>query len=131
MVDAPTATLIAAILAMVGVLVGQVVIVVLAVLAGLRWRREQSLGLVRWAAELAADRDEAKATLGVETLIALGKSPLFHKKDQIILDAALAVAVQGHDGVSHSAYTDEELDVRETSVEEGDGSGGGPARDTP
>lgn len=89
-------------------MIAQAVIIWPAIVAGRRWRREQSLSVVRWAAELAVGPDgtDGKRELGVATLLALGKSPLFHTKDQVILDAALAVAVQGDDDGAIEAYDD-------------------------
>ncbi len=109
MPETAAATLIAAIIALTGVMVAQAVVIWLAIVAGRRWRREQSLSVVRWAAELAVGGAErgSRQALGVATLIALGKSPLFHRKDQLILDAALAVAVQGADEQTIDAYTPE------------------------
>ena len=48
---------------------------------------------LRWAAELAVDRDEAKSALGVAQLIALGDSDLLDEDQQLFVDAALAAVV--------------------------------------
>lgn len=108
---------IAAGLALLGVFIAQIVIIVQMRVAGKRWRREQTLGMVRWAAELAADENQAKASLGVETLNALGDSSLLVAEDQVLLDAALLTAAEGP--YDEETTDDEDEEVDEDAGEEG------------
>ena len=51
---------------------------------------------LRWAAELAAADDQARAILGIAQLLALGDSSLLDPEQQVFVDAALtAVAEPG------------------------------------
>jgi hypothetical protein len=59
-----------------------------------RSRREQVMQALRWAAELAASDDEAKARLGVRQLRALADSNLSDPDVQLFVDAALETVVE-------------------------------------
>jgi len=62
-----------------------------------RWRREETMRLLRWAAELAigrADRsDEAGTLAGLQILDALQSSPLLQPEDQAFISAVLEAIV--------------------------------------
>lgn len=103
--------LVAALIALVGVLVAQGVILHQGVRAERRWRREQSLEMLRWAAELSVDADPKRAELGVAALRSLEDSPLLDDQDQLILTATFGAAVQGDDDVVVAAYAEDEPEV--------------------
>lgn len=46
--------------------------------------------MLRWASELAASDDSARATLGIAALDAVSSSPWLHDEDQRLIDAVLA-----------------------------------------
>ncbi len=52
-------------------------------------RREETMRLLRWASELAASPEPARASMGVAALEALGTSELLQKPDQALVDAVL------------------------------------------
>ncbi|MGQ0624500.1 MAG: hypothetical protein ACT4PP_07600 [Sporichthyaceae bacterium] len=56
-----------------------------------RWRREESMRLLRWACELAVDPQARRRDVGVATLGALETSTLLQREDQALVSAALAV----------------------------------------
>ena len=62
-----------------------------------RWRREETMRLLRWAAELAiggSDKhDEASNLAGLQILDALQSSPLLQKEDQRFISAVLEAIV--------------------------------------
>ncbi|GAB3068434.1 hypothetical protein GCM10027053_35930 [Intrasporangium mesophilum] len=62
-----------------------------------RWRREETMRLLRWAAELAIGRsdrpDEASNLAGLQILDALQSSPLLQKEDQRFISAVLEAIV--------------------------------------
>ncbi len=55
-----------------------------------RSRREETMRILTWAAELAVSNDPAKADLGLRELQALGDSTLLDPEEQTFIDAALA-----------------------------------------
>lgn len=59
-----------------------------------RSRREQVMQALRWAAELAASDEEAKARLGVRQLRALADSNLSDPEVQVLVDAALEAVIE-------------------------------------
>jgi len=58
-----------------------------------RSKREETMRVLRWAAELAVSEDEAEASLGVAELNALGDSSLLDDDQQLFVDAALNTVV--------------------------------------
>ena len=53
-----------------------------------RWRRrEETMRLLRWAAEMGTSGEEPKTKLGVATLRALAESELLQEQDYNLLDA--------------------------------------------
>jgi hypothetical protein len=58
-----------------------------------RSKREETLRVLRWSAELAVSDDEGKAKLGVSQLNALGDSDLLDRHQQLFVDAALRAVV--------------------------------------
>ena len=62
-----------------------------------RWRREETMRLLRWAAELAIGRsdgsDEASSLAGLQILDALQSSPLLQREDQRFISAVLEAIV--------------------------------------
>ena len=66
-----------------------------------RWRREETMRLLRWAAELAVDSDVGRGGVGLAALDALGRSELVQEEDTSIvlavLDAVLARAAESYD----------------------------------
>jgi hypothetical protein len=59
-----------------------------------RSKREEVMRNLRWAAELAASNDAAKARLGVHELKALRESKMLTAIDQGFVDAALRATIQ-------------------------------------
>jgi hypothetical protein len=59
-----------------------------------RSRREEVMQALRWAAELAAGVDQAKARLGIRQLRALADSNLSDPEVQVFVDAALEAVVE-------------------------------------
>src|SRR6201999_3130479 len=67
-----------------------------------RWHREETMRLLRWAAELAVDGADERSAIGIAALHALSRSELVQRADQIILGAVLDAVVDpvaaGYDG---------------------------------
>lgn len=63
-------------LAFAGVLVGHLLLRRGALEQDVRWRREETMRLLRWAAELALDADPGRSTVGVSAIGALQRSEL-------------------------------------------------------
>lgn len=88
----------AAFVALAGVVIVQFVTLVTQHVSNRRLQREESLRMLRWAAELAVQGGspavESQADLGVAVLKALGESSLIRPDDQKIVSAALDSAVQ-------------------------------------
>jgi len=67
----------------------------------IRWRREETMRILRWAAELAVDGDVARSSVGVAALDALEESALLQDDDQplisAVLDAVVEPAVDAYD----------------------------------
>jgi hypothetical protein len=82
------------ILAFAGALLGQLLTRRAARELEVRSRREETMRNLRWAAELAIDRDDRKAQLGVAQLRALGDSELLDAEQQGFVDAALASVLE-------------------------------------
>lgn len=97
-VSAESATMGAAFVALAGVVIVQFVTLVTQHVSNRRLQREESLRMLRWAAELAVQGGspavESQADLGVAVLKALGESSLIRPDDQKIVSAALDSAVQ-------------------------------------
>jgi hypothetical protein len=72
-----------------------------------RWRREETMRLLRWAAQLAVDDDTARSAVGVAALTALGVSELLHRADEVVvsavLDAVLDPVAVGYSGAAPAA----------------------------
>ena len=60
----------------------------------IRWRREETMRILRWSAELAVDADVGRAAVGVAALEALEQSPLLQQEDQALITAVLEAVVQ-------------------------------------
>lgn len=80
-------------LAFVGALVGQLLSRKGAKEKDLRWHREETMRLLRWAAELAVDSDGGRSDLGVAALDALEESELLQGDDQALISAVLDAVV--------------------------------------
>lgn len=76
-----------------GVLIAQAILRKGANELEVRSRREETLRVLRWAAELAVSTDDGKARLGVAQLNALGDSDLLDDAQQLFVDAALLAVV--------------------------------------
>lgn len=64
-----------------------------------RWRRrEETMRMIRWAAELATARETDQVELGVTALTALVRSPLVDGEDVASLRSVLRAARRGYDG---------------------------------
>ncbi|MDO5628995.1 MAG: hypothetical protein Q4G43_11800 [Mobilicoccus sp.] len=87
---------VAALIALVGVVIAQLVIIWQANTSGRQWRRDQSLQMLRWAAELSVDSDASRAALGVSVLDGLQGSALLDAEDQRILTASLVAGAAPH-----------------------------------
>jgi hypothetical protein len=69
-----------------------------------RSKREETLRVLRWAAELAVSEDDGKAKLGVSQLNALADSDLVDESQLLFIDAALdAVIEEPEDEIDESA----------------------------
>jgi hypothetical protein len=58
-----------------------------------RWQREETMRLLRWAADHAAEADERRAPLGLTSLRALGESSLSQPVDQALLSSVLRMLI--------------------------------------
>jgi hypothetical protein len=85
-----------------GVLLGQLVIRRTATEADTRWRREETMRLLRWAADHAVDHDLRRARLGLVTLQALGSSRLLQVEDEHLVAAVLRLALRQRYDESHA-----------------------------
>ncbi len=73
----------------------------------IRWRREETMRMLRWAAELSSDRDPARSAVGVAALDALDDSPLLQVEDQALITAVLeSIVSEGVDEYDESDGTD-------------------------
>jgi len=72
--------------AFLGVLVGQWVARRADKEIGLRWRREETMRTMRWAAEKATDANPRSSDLGMTALIALSGSELLQPEDEAFID---------------------------------------------
>jgi hypothetical protein len=61
-----------------------------------RWQREETMRLLRWAAELTADKDRSRR-VGVVTLKALTVSQLLQPPDRALLGPVLREALRRAD----------------------------------
>jgi hypothetical protein len=57
-----------------------------------RSKREETLRMLRWAAELAVSEDPRKALLGIKELQSLGASDLLDDSQQVFVDGAIEAA---------------------------------------
>lgn len=78
-------------LAFAGALLGQVLARRGALEQDVRWRREETMRLLRWAAELASGTDYRRKLVGVATLRGLQRSELLQPDDQALMSAVLDV----------------------------------------
>lgn len=62
-------------------------------------RREETMRMLRWGGELAAESDARRRDLGVSALIALRGSNLLQSTDEPLVDAILENVVAGSAGV--------------------------------
>ncbi len=73
----------------------------------IRWRREETMRLLRWAAALAVEEDTARSAVGLATLSALGVSELLHPADEVVVsavvDAVLDPVAAGYTGFAPTA----------------------------
>jgi hypothetical protein len=81
-------------LAFLGLLLGQVLTRRSARETETRWQREESMRLLRWAAELTTDAERSRAGLGLVTLKALAVSPLLQQADLTLIGAVLREAIR-------------------------------------
>jgi hypothetical protein len=59
-----------------------------------RWRRrEETMRMLRWAAEKAVDHDQRIAEIGMTALTALAGSELLQQEDRDLIDAVTQAAV--------------------------------------
>jgi len=72
--------------AFLGVLVGQWVTRKADRELGLRWRREETMRTMRWAAEKATDPEPRIADLGMAALVALSGSELLQPEDEAFIE---------------------------------------------
>jgi hypothetical protein len=82
------------VLAFAGALLGQLLTRRGAKELDIRWRREETMRLLRWAAELAVDEDVGRGAVGVAALEALEVSALLQKDDQALISAVLDAVVE-------------------------------------
>jgi hypothetical protein len=87
-----------------------------------RSKREETMRTLRWAAELAIDGDERRATLGFRQLVALQDSEMLDSEQDLFVDAALDSAVD--DPVSEVAEIEAAGDVAEVEVVDSEDSDG-------
>lgn len=59
-----------------------------------RWHREESMRILRWAAELAAEPQGSRSAVGVASLEALERSELLQAADQVLISAVLIAVVE-------------------------------------
>lgn len=74
-------------------------------------RREETMRLLRWAVELAADDNQRKAEVGLRTLIELTESELLQAEDQALVDGIADTVLE----IALDAYTElaEPSDIEE------------------
>lgn len=84
-----------------GALIGQVVARKGAREQEVRWQREESMRLLRWGAELAADSQEERNAMGAAALRALSRSALLQDVDRVLIFAILDVVVDRAGGAYH------------------------------
>lgn len=95
-------------LAFAGSVAGQVLSRRDALALDVRWRREETMRLLRWASELAVASEPGRVRVGVATMRALGGSELMQRHDQVIVDSVLdAVLVPVEDDYDEGAAAEE------------------------
>lgn len=80
-------------LAFAGALSGQMLVRRGAREQDVRWRREETMRLLRWASDQAVDADVARSRVGVAALKALERSALLQAGDQALISAVLEAVV--------------------------------------
>jgi hypothetical protein len=80
-------------LAFAGVLVGQWLARKSAHESETRWRREETMRMLRWAAEMAAEASVVRSKVGLAALDALDGSELLQDDDQELITAVLRVVI--------------------------------------
>jgi hypothetical protein len=59
----------------------------------IRWQREETMRMLRWAADLASEQDPNRSAVGIAALDALDDSPLLQPEDQLLISAVLEAIV--------------------------------------
>lgn len=80
-------------LAFLGVLAGQWVARRGAREMGVRWRREETMRMLRWSVDLATSTDPSTSGLGVVALFGLQESEILRAADQELISRILAAIV--------------------------------------
>lgn len=80
-------------LAFLGVLAGQWVARRGAREMEVRWRREETMRMLRWAADLAVSADPARSDLGLAALDGLQRSEILQQDDQALISGVLDAVV--------------------------------------
>jgi hypothetical protein len=79
-----------------------------------KWRRrEETMRLLRWAAEQATDDNDDRAVVGIRVLEALGGSELLQAEDQGLIDAVVDALLEEPE----SAYAEAQSSGDEVQVE--------------
>ena len=81
-------------LAFLGLLLGQLLTRRTARETETRWQREESIRLLRWAAELTTDSERGRALLGLVALKALAVSQLLQPADSTLIGPVLREAIR-------------------------------------
>lgn len=80
-------------------------------------RREETMRMLRWAAESAASDSQTLANIGLAALGALGESELLQPMDEVfidrVLDAILASAIDEYNGAADTGDVEVVLDATE------------------
>lgn len=82
-------------LAFLGLLLGQLLTRRSARETETRWQREETMRLLRWAADLSTGAAVKRARLGIVALRALAAAPLLQSTDLNLVGAVLGEAVRG------------------------------------
>jgi hypothetical protein len=94
------AALTASLVALGGVLVGHLLTRRTARELDVRWQREETMRLLRWAADNAVSEQAVQRHLGVATLRASGRSPLLQRDDLSLVGAVLGATFRAHGGAT-------------------------------
>lgn len=59
----------------------------------IRWQREETMRMLRWATDVASEEAPHRSSVGIAALDALDDSPLLQQEDQLLISAVLEAII--------------------------------------